>query len=372
MIHSNTCIAVQFVRGVVLAGLLFGLFVFSNEGLAEGAQGPKRQAIADAIRNKFESRLFSLPPNTQAHYATRLYRMTGDIRYAYPSLLRLYRVSDQLEWIVENIDRKDFVTNEVKNILKKKPKTQRGQRRRDSLKGEHEFLFYAGSLLHYMHNLHDFGMKNRRHDRLIETLKKYDFAKYLLDKDVVAAWAAMAANYVYWLNQLGVTDLRAEFKIAFREAFPDSNDANIDSGEFCHKIYGLTHFIIAASRYYQQPVDDPEFSWILDYFDSRLGRIMQECKADVLAEVGVSILLAERKDGPAVTKLRDSLIKQFNPDYKMILSVDGSNDLEGGEHRNVLTYMFLAWPRQLHSGPNFMEIPQLRKYMPHHVVEREK
>lgn len=92
----------------------------------------------------------------------------------------------------------------------------------------------------------------------------------------------------------------------------------------------------------------------------------------MLAVVEVSLLRAQRKDGVAVTKLRDSVITYFDPDNEMLLSVDGGNDLESGEHRNVLAYMFLACPNQLHSGLNFMEIPKLRKYMPHNVVARDK
>ncbi|WP_409229492.1 DUF3541 domain-containing protein [Halomonas sp. PAR7] len=35
----------------------------------------------------------------------------------------------------------------------------------------------------------------------------------------------------------------------------------------------------------------------------------------------------------------------------MIPSPDGSTDLEGGEHRNVLAIMVLGWQGRLYTGP---------------------
>ncbi|MDX1464817.1 MAG: DUF3541 domain-containing protein, partial [Halomonas sp.] len=189
------------------------------------------------------------------------------------------------------------------------------------------------------------------HRRALDYLASVDFRAFLLDPQVMAVYAAQVANLVYYLEDLGVTDLREEVASAFRHQYPPAQDARLSTAEYRNKIYGMTHFVIAASDYYQKPVDAEEFGWVLDEFAAGLDRILRDTKEDIYTEVGVSFLLAGQEDHPAVRRLRNALLDAYDPVARMVPSEQGGTDLARGEHRNVLAIMLLDWPGRLYPGP---------------------
>lgn len=177
----------------------------------------------------------------------------------------------------------------------------------------------------------------------------------MLDPEVLALYAAQVANLVYYLHGLGVTDLRQDVMAAFREQYPPHRDRMLPDEEYRNKIYGMTHFVIAASDYYQKPVSAHTFRWVLDEFAASLDQILARTKEDIYTEVGISFLLAGETNHPAVSRLRDALLEAWNPQARIVPSEQGDTDLVAGEHRNVLAIMLLAWPDRLHPGPLLTE-----------------
>ena len=181
---------------------------------------------------------------------------------------------------------------------------------------------------------------------------------------MIKSWAAQLINYVYWAKQLGVGDYLASYKQAFIEVYPNDKDDELNKKQFRNKLYGMTHFIFAASEYYQHEVDAKEFAWILTYFEDNIDRILKDATDDIIAEVGISFHLAGKSDNKVVPLTQTHIVEAYDPQEQFILSPMGNPDMVMGEHRNVLAMMLLDWPKQLHQGPYFHKIDATKKYLP--------
>ncbi|WP_371373672.1 DUF3541 domain-containing protein [Thalassotalea aquiviva] len=328
----------------------------------------EQSTVASQIKQTFERNLFQLPPRIQGHFGIRMYRISGDDKYLASALYDYYVVSDRLHAIHKQLNSPNYIAEKSKQLAEELSKGKRGQRRKAAIKSYPEFIFYADELLRYASRLDAFGGKIPA--EFITTLKQYDFLPALTDKAMIRAWAAQLANYVYWLKQLGIADYTKQYKIAFMQAYPDTEDRNLSKWHFRNKLYGLTHFVFAASRYYQQHVSEQEFGWILRYFEQHQARIFKQATDDIIAEVGLSFLLMKKMNHPLVEKSKQRLIQSFDQQAGMIPSVSGSTELATGEHRNVLAYMLLSWPETLHQGPYFAQIDAIKKELPRQSFEQ--
>jgi len=320
--------------------------------------------VAASIKQTLENNLFQLPPRVQGHYGIRLYRITGDNKYLYAALYDYFVVADRLHSIEPYLKDQAYIKNAAKKRTMALSSGTRGRLRREALKQYPEFIFYAGGLLRYSARLDEFGASIP--ESVIKALQAYDFLPGLTDKKMIRAWAPQLANYVYWLRQLGIADHTKAYKQAFLRAYPDSEDHTLSRWHFRNKLYGLTHFILAASGYYQRYVSTDEYGWILDYFAQNQQRALTYATDDIVAEMGICFLLMKQYDHPIVSLTKAKLINSFDQDARMIPSVSGRLDLATGAHRNVLAYMLLAWPEKLNPGPYFDQLADVQKYLPRH------
>lgn len=317
---------------------------------------------ADNIRTTIESSLFTLPPDIQEHYAARMYRVTGDNEYLYPILYNLRIILDQFIADADRLSDSAYVQRRVNQLLDEfKGGSRKNRHRRKLFEDAGHMIFYL-DLLHTCNKIKEYKVPDpdirERYDSTIGYLRKIDFASFLTDQDVIRIYAAQAVNYVYYLYDLGIVDLRDRYRLAFRDAFPDADDDIMSSLEYKDKIYGLTHFVFAASSYYQRYIDPSDFKWILDYFAANIDRITKETKEDIIAEVGICFCLAGKKDDPTAQKCRDAILSSVDHERGMIPSASGDYSLEKGEHRNVLAVMLLSWPDDLDPGPSFKDGPE--------------
>ncbi len=323
-------------------------------------------SVAEEIRMKFESELFTLKPSVQRHFATRMFRLTGEDKYIYSILFDLLITEDQVARDVKNLTNAPYLETRRKQFLENlNPRTRKGKMRRKLFrKNEYRMLQFDLNLLYRCNLLHEFGFhKGAASDDYTEVLnylKGREIGRFLLDEKVIRVYGAQAANAVYQLLDLGLGDYREEFNAKVQNVFPDNDDASIPDKVFEDKIYTLTHIIIADSRYYQHRVDRKVFQWILDYFENTLDRILSGTKPDVIAEVGISFLLAGYSESGPISRCRGAIVSSIDSEQSMILSTRGSSDLERGEHRNVLAYMLLCWPKSLHDGPEILKTDKYR------------
>lgn len=340
-----------------LAWLLAVLWLTGCATSEQASPGP--ETIAEAIRSHYETALSDLPQSKQRHYAQRLYRITGDDRYLPLNRAYAERLKRRVSKEITQLEAPGHAERRSQKIVANYSTGSEKKRRRKQMLGQWGEIPYAKKLAFELVQAKAYGLLNERdlpgYRRAINYLKSMDFGPFLFDPGVMSIYAAQVVNLTYYLYDLGVADLREGVMAAFRQQYPPERDAALSRAEYRNKIYGMTHFVIAASRYYQQPVDSATFDWVLKEFAAGLEPIVERSKEDIYTEVGISFQLAGKTQHPAVERLQSTLLQAYNPAARMIPAEDGSTDLAHGEHRNVLAIMLLDWPERLYPGPVLSE-----------------
>ncbi|UJF20766.1 DUF3541 domain-containing protein [Shewanella sp. OMA3-2] len=348
---------------LALSAALLTSGLFAKESYVTPAHNLTGQQIYQQIKTNFEANLYTLPPRVQGHYAIRQYRMTGDTKYANGSLIDLLTIAEAQAYFACNLDKPNFIKLESALAGDQLGNKSRGMARKAAIVPYPKFMLFT-DLLRFSSRIDEFGFTGPCHNLLLDTLKAHDFAPAFTDKKMIESWAAQLINYVFWAKQVGVGDYYQAYKTAFINTYPDSKDASLSKAQYKNKIYGMTHFIFAASGYYQNQVDPKEFKWILDYFEKNLDKIIADTTEDIITEVGISFLITGHKNHPVTQKVKQYIIAAYNPETQMIPSPSGVSDLSSGEHRNVLAMMLLDWPETLHPGPYLGNIANTKKNLP--------
>jgi len=357
----------------MLSGLMLVLAFLPFHGHAENAQlvdAPSFQASAELIRQTYEPQLFTLPNSRVAHWGLRMYRQTLDVRYRATIGNDLARIANRLNKFAAEVYTPEQIDRYTQKRLSsyQRSKNARSQRRFRATQATPEY-FYIIALLGAMARADEYGLKHREDDKFREVLRRYDFGSYATDPKMVKAWAAQLANQVFWLRQIGGQDVVEPFILAFRQAYPDSRDASLSRLQYGNKLYGMTHIIFAGAEFYQRNVSEAQHQWIFDYFRANIDVILQRAKPDIVAEVGISFLLAGLIDDPVVLKTRQFIQSHIDPQKGMIPSVAGAFDLSSGGHRNVLAVMLLDW-RSVNAAPTIEQQPEVFRNLPFGLVKK--
>jgi hypothetical protein len=286
-----------------------------------------------------------------------MYRVTSDSSYI-PAIAEMIPIiRKQLLDDLDGQGDSTYLAGRKEMLLNDLGENNRKSRARSELFRSRGNLIVDLAILSDCYRLADHAAPLSADDSLVVRAKDYlktvNFTSLVNDQQTVIDYSAQVANAIYYLYFLGIADVRADYIKLFRRVFPDAADNHLSDLEFSDKIYGLTHLIIASSRYYQQTVNSAEIAWILKYFESRKKRILDETKPDIVAEVGICYLLAADSANALVDACRQRVAIAFKSTDHLIPSMSGSADIETGEHRNVLAIILLAWPDKLHSGPTW-------------------
>ncbi|KXF82033.1 DUF3541 domain-containing protein [Enterovibrio coralii] len=300
---------------------------------------------AALIKATYDSNLSELSAYQLGHYGLRMYRQTQDDDYQAAVWTDMARIASRLNDYSATLHSKDEVKAEGEARLKS---YDSGDGERDALRhkaaqGREEYLVLGAGLISSMARANEYGLKHRNDAHLREILSWYDFHDYATNPEMIRAWAAQLANQVYWLKQLGEDDLTQQFEFAFKATYPDKNDPMLSVQQYNNKLYGMTHIILAASEYYRKPVNEADFQWIYDYFRQHFDTIAVRSKPDVIAEIGITFMLAGLENDPVAAKSQRLIREAIDREEGMIPSVSGGTDIAKGEHRNVLAIMLLDW-----------------------------
>ncbi|MEN8259581.1 MAG: DUF3541 domain-containing protein [Pseudomonadota bacterium] len=349
--------------------VLILFFITAPSAKADIALDP----VAEEIRTNFESQLFTLEPYLQRHYALRLYRITGDEKYIYPIISDLMIIANLIEKDARGLNSPVHRKAREAIILDRFNLTKEKHLKRFTLLKAQPGMAFSLALLANLTMVNEVGLLNSYFfdttDHIVAYLREQQFETFFLNPDVVKIYSPQLATYVYFLFDLGIVDLRQRFTEVFKRVFVSTDDHRLSDLIYAQKLYGMTHFIIGASRNYQRTVNRNEFDWIYDYFEKNIDSIVRRAKADIVAEVGIAFLLAGESNHPAVAAARKAVRQRYDPVHRLIPSTSGSTELSGGEHRNVLAIMLLTWSGQLYPGPNLSRSPQyesfwLKDYLP--------
>ena len=354
-------------RQYLLCCVILAVFALQACGQHTPVQ-PQASSVVSDLRSHYEEGLDRLPLSLQRHYAQRLYRVTGEERFLPYQQRHAQQLINTLERDVRGLTlQADYAFQRDRMLSEARATRTERQRQRAALFDAYPGMAFATDLVFRMVQLEYYGLLDVvlgvEADIVYQVLTDSDFGSFLLSEAAIRHYAAQAANQVWFLYQLGVVDLRNPFIQRFQEIYPTLGDADLSRAEWHNKIYGMTHIVIAASRYYQDTLPPGSFAWITDYFIDQLPLLLDQATEDILAEVGISLALTGQLSHPAVEHIRRSLITAYDAEARMIPSPGGSTDFARGEHRNVLAIMLLSWPDQLHPGPH-IEPDTLDLFMP--------
>ncbi len=340
----------------VLAALLVACQTAPPSALASAS-------IDEQIRDRYEQALPDLASSKQRHYATRLYRISGDQDYLPIIYQDLIGDAGFLQQDLSQLHDADYRLTRARQIAAAyRDDTRKYQRRKELLLAYDEIPF-AKNLLYYLNKVDQLGLAGKppfsQTGQGLDYLRQVDFARFILDPEVIAAYSPQLANMVYYLHDLGIRDLREPFQQAFRQVFPDSPPQ--PGPALDARVYGMTHIIIAASGYYQRPVQREDFPWLFDYFQRYHHELIAYTKPDIYTEMALCFLLAGEGDSPVVRAVGEALEHVYDPQAEMIPSAHWGTDLNKGEHRNVLAIMLYHWPSRLHPGPDLSQYPAYRQ-----------
>lgn len=343
-------------------GKLFSLMiVLTLAGCA--AMGPLEERdvqrdVGLAIQEIYVRALPTLSEDKQRHFAQRLYRLTGEQRWRALNHDYGERLLARLEEDIVGLAEPGYAAARSRAIVVDYSQRTVKQRARRAMLGEWGEIAFARGLLFRLVQAEYHGLLPAiaDHERALGYLAKIDWEAFLTDPAVLQIYAAQVANQAYFLHQLGVMDLRREVEAAFRRHYSPDRVAGLDDAEYRNWLYGLTHFVIADSRYYQRKVDPEVHAWLLEALERETTDILARATADIQAEVALAFLLADHEDHPVVGRVREALAAAVDPASGIIPSSAGEKELAGGEHRNVLAIMVLRWPGRLHPGPDLSDV----------------
>lgn len=324
---------------------------------------------ADVIRHTYESQLYTLPAFKEGHYGLRMYRQTLDKKYAAAVWSDMARVASRLNAIAAEVNTPEQIYLYAQQRLSgyQDESDERSKLRYTATKHMPEYLYLGIDLLGSMARANEYGLKHIDDGKLRQVIRRYDFRRYATNTTMIEAWAAQLANQVYWLRQLGEQDVVKDFIDAFRQTYPDGKDSSLTAQQFGNKLYGMTHIIFADSEYYQHTVSEKQHQWIYDYFRANIDTILQRAKEDIIAEVGISFLLAGLEDDPVVEKTRQAIQDAVNKEAGMVPATNGNTDISEGEHRNVLAIMLLDW-KGVNEAPTIQHQPKVFNSLPYGLV----
>ncbi|MDT0502712.1 DUF3541 domain-containing protein, partial [Halomonas sp. PAR7] len=275
----------------------------------------RHRLAAERIRATYEAVLPELSGGKRRHYAQRLYRVTGEERYLPANREYMLHLAGRLEAEIAELAVPGQIERLARESVEGYPRRTAKQRARAEMFTRWGEFAYAKGLLFRLVQAHYHGMLDEvpGHERALDYLEDLAWEAFLTDAEVLEVYAAQVANQVHFLHQLGVMDLRREVEAAFRRRYPPDTLALLSTAEYRNWLYGLTHFVIGASRYYQQEVDAEAYAWILEAFSEQSERIMRDATEDIQAEVALSFLLAGREGHPLVDRVRDALAAAVDP-----------------------------------------------------------
>lgn len=310
--------------------------------------------IVKEITQSFEEQLFSFKPASQAHFATRLWRLSGEEKYLPPVFAHFQLQTLKMAEHLYHLEKKNYLRKEALQVLTEwEPAGKRGREKKTMYGKNTDLLFYT-RLVHYLFLVASYGLEKifeEPYSLAKKHLGQVPFSRLLLNKEFIKADPSIAVNTVYYLQYLNIADLEKDFKPFFVK-FWQAEKAD-EREVYFSKIYGLTHLIIAASYFYQRFVEKNDFDLILSFFEKNLNEIIKKTNPDVVGEVGLCFKLT-RAPSQALKKTQEYIVSCFDPDLGYIPWGKGE-DMEKAEHRNIIAILLLSSYSRFHQGPNLAE-----------------
>ncbi|HBH45990.1 MAG: hypothetical protein A2445_00910 [Candidatus Jacksonbacteria bacterium RIFOXYC2_FULL_44_29] len=311
---------------------------------------PTSQEICRQIKKKFVDGFKNLDDVHQSHFAVRMYRLTGESKYISPVYLKFSAKLQKLLPSISNLNDEGGLALLADDLISTSlPAKDNRHKMRQEFYRKHPLFLYQIRLLKTAFEWKSFSVDqifSSEYNQVLKYLSSVNFEAGLLAPDYLKIDATSAVNSVYYLHYLKVLDLRRRLQEQFSQ---------VKKFSYRNRIYGLTHFIIGASYYYQQFVDVSAYRWILEIFEAEIEEIKRRTTPDIIAEIGVCYKLCQVENSGLEEKLQDYLNDSFNFEHGFIPRrgvPDTADKLNLAEHRNIVAYIFLINFKKLYPGPD--------------------
>lgn len=308
----------------------------------------KGKEVAKNIRITFEKNMQLLEPRKQRHFITRLYRITKDETYKKQVVAIFLKEKDKILKDLDNVYNQEHARARSEELFNKLLARQEKKfiKRQEIFSNKKEYLFYY-RIIEQLYLLKTLGIHSNKHFKNgISFIKKSKHEKYLLEEELIEHYGTQLINHVYSLDYLRIKNLKKEFEKKFKKIFmKDVNDYM-----YKNKIYGMTHFIIAASNYYQNYVSSKEYGWVINYFKTNIKKILEKTNADIISEVGLCFKLCKADAEKETEMITEYLTKEYDEQKGYIPRLKG--DISSSEHTNIISHLFLCQFKKLYKGPN--------------------
>lgn len=314
-------------------------------------------SLVENIKSHFENVLPSFPLKTQRHYAERLYRITGDKKYA-DIIANYYKqmkqhIQEDIS-LLDNPDRQEEFGNRFFNENIHKTLNSRILER-VSYYNKNPRTKYFLELVTKLDKLQDhslfdgFGISK---PEILKKLKKTDFRKLLIDDELLLVDPVQTTNAIYHLKNLDIVNLENEYLERIKVLYEKTTNTDM----YYNKLYALTHAIISDSRYYQRFVTSTSFSWIYDFFDKDIDNILESTTSDIMAEVALCDKLKRRTNHKNLDLIKSKLRTLVNRDGLILERKEAIDTKEfvHAEHRNVLMILLFSEYSKLYVGPKLV------------------
>lgn len=310
--------------------------------------------VAKQIKQTYSENLQSLNPKIRAHYAARMYRISGDMSYVKHIAPYARTMTKKIKKYLRYWDTTGYKEKVAIDAMASWPNSQKNRRRIAILSKRLDYVFYR-SVLEKTYQLYSYNMAGKMgkdYDQVIKHFSEVKWEDLLLNPELIKEFASKLANYCNYLKLMGIVDLEDEYIRVFRKVFMNSKDSALTKIEYQNKIYGLTHIILASTGYLQQDVPAKKYTWILDYFEKNIEEIISRTKVDVIAEVGLCFTLCGRKNHKVVALTQQCMVDAFDPKQGLIPFGKRKVNLRKSEHRNIIAYLLLTDFKKFYPGPD--------------------
>jgi len=317
------------------------------------------ELMAEEIAKTFENKSYVLKFIQRCHFMVRLYRTTNKEIFLNPIVERFLMEKEEIVNDLKNLNNKKYIKKRSNELFKdlKKYHGKKSIKRMKLFSSRKEFLFYYHIIQHLyfwkVFHINESKLKSyfsKGITFLKNFMKDKDFDEFFFSDSMIKYFGTQLVNCVYYLKFLGITNITKKFTKRFREVFSDGKDNELDDYLYKNKIYGLTHFIIAGTNYYQRHSSVKEFKWVISYFKKNIKTILKKTDPDISSEVGLCFKLCKYNPRKELDMVRKYAMKHFNKKLGYIPRAKGG--MNASEHTAAVSYLFLSNFKKLYKGPD--------------------
>jgi|GEM_PF-6560597 len=308
------------------------------------------KTIAAGIKKTYLERIDELPANKKSHLAGRFFSVTGE------SFLIKYLVDYHQQILPEVTSLIDALGDKARQeqiateLLRKFPLSNKAQKVRLRYLKSRPEVTYLNRLATNLCYWKKFKILPKEQKRAADKLGEMDLTDLFQNHDFLLNTGVSLINLADYLKFLGIRKYSEQIRQHVQNFSQKIDSIRQNKIHYQNWLYGLTHFIINDTFYYEYLLDGSDYQWILNFFENNFKSVEELANLDVTAEVGLCCILCKEPDHPLVTKCQEIVKDNFEENLGMVAIKQ--RDFIYLEHVNVVSFLLLSCPQDFVKGPD--------------------